>query len=131
MLFLGPYDVFTIAPTTSTTNLGSLSLAAVEPIDVAATSTATIEVTINNTLPGADELLANGGGTLVLTASNNYSGGTAVLGGTLQVSSSSALGSSSATITLNGGTLQATGPLGLSQSSWARAGAPSTATEMP
>ena len=54
-------------------------------------------------------------GNVVLSNTNNtYSGGTSILGGTLQVACASNLGSSAATITFAGGTLQATGPLDLS-----------------
>ena len=72
------------------------------------------------------QLLANiPGSTLVLAnPSNNYAGGTTIAWGTVQVSSASCLGSSTATITFNGGTLQATAAITCpAQSCSTRAGA--------
>ncbi|MGJ4998884.1 autotransporter domain-containing protein [Bradyrhizobium sp. HKCCYLS3077] len=50
-----------------------------------------------------------GGGTLVLTGSNSYSGGTFLTGGTVSVSSDTNLGLASGALTFSGGTLQVTG----------------------
>ncbi|HWA97990.1 MAG TPA: autotransporter-associated beta strand repeat-containing protein [Pirellulales bacterium] len=58
----------------------------------------------------AGTLNATGPGTLVLTnASNTYSGGTAISGGTLSVSADGNLGASTAGLSINGGTLAVTG----------------------
>lgn len=50
-----------------------------------------------------------GGGTLVLTGSNSYSGGTILAGGNLSVSSDANLGLASGALTFTGGMLQITG----------------------
>ncbi|MCC8978222.1 autotransporter domain-containing protein [Bradyrhizobium acaciae] len=50
-----------------------------------------------------------GGGTLVLTGNNSYSGGTILSGGTLSVSSDSNLGLAGGGLTFTGGTLQVAG----------------------
>ena len=58
---------------------------------------------------------SSGGGTLNLTDSDNgYSGGTAIVGATVLVDSSSCLGNANSTMTFDGGTLRATGDLDLS-----------------
>jgi fibronectin-binding autotransporter adhesin len=46
------------------------------------------------------------GGTLALTGASNYSGGTTLSGGLLQISNSASLGASSGALTFNGGSLQ-------------------------
>src|SRR5690606_26275371 len=48
-------------------------------------------------------------GTTVLSGTNSYTGGTHLLGGTLSVSSDSALGAPSSALHFDGGTLQVTG----------------------
>ncbi len=67
---------------------------------------------IENGLAPSLELVENGPGTLILSGTNTYSGGTVIQsGGTLSVSSDSNLGAvsgGSRNIVLNGGTLQAT-----------------------
>ncbi|MGO9110647.1 MAG: autotransporter-associated beta strand repeat-containing protein [Thermoguttaceae bacterium] len=60
--------------------------------------------TIQNTM-GQLAVTKSGTGTLVLTAGNNYSGGTTIAGGVLQVGNSAALGSASGSLTVSGGTL--------------------------
>jgi autotransporter-associated beta strand protein len=70
-----------------------------------------VTATINSQVAGSGGLAKSGPGTLILTNnSNNYSGGTMILGGVLRVSSDAQLGVVPATltqdITLNGGTLQ-------------------------
>jgi autotransporter-associated beta strand protein len=62
--------------------------------------------TISSSINGAGELVKTGGGTLVLTNSNSYTGGTEIDAGILNINSDAALGSSSGQITFNGGTLQ-------------------------
>ena len=54
-------------------------------------------------------LIKVGTGTLTLSGSNYYTGGTTISGGVLSVSSNGHLGASSGAVTLNGGTLRATG----------------------
>ncbi|WP_313516544.1 autotransporter-associated beta strand repeat-containing protein [Pseudomonas sp.] len=68
-------------------------------------ATAQIDVAIT----GNGGLDKRDGGTLVLTASNSYSGGTTVGGGVLQVSADDQLGQASGPLTLNGGTLRIAG----------------------
>ncbi|MGO9109097.1 MAG: CRISPR-associated endonuclease Cas1, partial [Thermoguttaceae bacterium] len=55
--------------------------------------TAGFAVTLSGSLSGSGNLTKMDGGTLILAASNNYSGGTTVNGGTLQVANAGALGS--------------------------------------
>lgn len=57
-------------------------------------------------LEGITVLNKEGAGTVILTATNTYTGGTNILGGNIQISSQGNLGSSSSTITLAGGSLQ-------------------------
>ncbi len=54
-------------------------------------------------------LIKIGTGTLTLSGTANYSGGTTIAGGTLSVSSNSHLGAASGALTLNGGRLLVTG----------------------
>ncbi|WP_262358405.1 autotransporter-associated beta strand repeat-containing protein, partial [Bordetella pertussis] len=53
---------------------------------------------------GAGKLTKAGPGTLVLSADNRHGGGTAVTGGTLQVSRDANLGAAAGALTLDGGT---------------------------
>ncbi|TPI12452.1 autotransporter outer membrane beta-barrel domain-containing protein [Mesorhizobium sp. B4-1-3] len=64
--------------------------------------------TIASNLTGASELVKTDLGTLVLSGTNSYSGGTAINGGTLQVGSNGSLGAASGGLSLNGGTLHTT-----------------------
>ncbi len=54
-------------------------------------------------------LIKSGAGTLVLSSTNTYSGGTTISAGTLSISSANNIGGASAGLTLSGGTLSATG----------------------
>ncbi len=81
-------------------------------------STGTIDtngnsVSIAGVISGANGLTEGGSGTLALSGTNTYSGATTLNGGTLNASSSAALGDGSATNTLvfSGGTLQAGGTI--------------------
>jgi len=56
-----------------------------------------------------DSLRKAGAGTVVLTGTNTYSGGTALLGGTMSISDDANLGAASGGLTFAGGTLQSTG----------------------
>ncbi len=72
-------------------------------------------VDAGNTLNFTQTVTGNGGltklgaGTLVLSGTNTYSGGTAVQGGMLSVSADQNLGAAAGGLTLNGTTLQVTG----------------------
>ena len=62
----------------------------------------------NQAITGSGTLTKQGTGTLTLSGTNNYTGGTFISGGTLQVASDSNLGAASGGITINGGTLDFT-----------------------
>ncbi|MBZ9823215.1 autotransporter-associated beta strand repeat-containing protein [Mesorhizobium sp. CA4] len=64
--------------------------------------------TITSNLTGAGQLVKTDLGTLVLSGTNSYSGGTAINSGTLQVGSNGSLGAASGGLSLNGGTLHTT-----------------------
>ncbi|MCJ2059733.1 S8 family serine peptidase [Methylobacterium sp. J-048] len=60
-------------------------------------------------IPTRGSLIKLGGGTLTLTGTNSYSGGTTFAGGTLSVSRDASLGAAAAPLTFDGGVLQVTG----------------------
>ncbi|KWV52831.1 hypothetical protein AS156_09255 [Bradyrhizobium macuxiense] len=98
---------YTLAPGTS----GSLNLVkstalqiAVPGIDVLAGETATVGVTIT----GTDGLQKTSDGTLILSGTNSYSGGTFISGGVLQVASDANLGATSGGLTFESATLRTT-----------------------
>ncbi|CDX32238.1 Outer membrane autotransporter barrel domain (modular protein) [Mesorhizobium plurifarium] len=64
--------------------------------------------TIASNLTGATQLLKTDLGTLVLSGTNSYTGGTAINGGTLQVSADGNLGGAAGGLSLDGGTLHTT-----------------------
>src|SRR5690606_20654149 len=64
--------------------------------------------TIDAELTGTARLVKDMGGTLVLTGTNTYSGGTAINGGTLQIASDANLGAAAGGLSFNGGTLHTT-----------------------
>ncbi|MBT2793332.1 autotransporter outer membrane beta-barrel domain-containing protein [Paraburkholderia strydomiana] len=64
--------------------------------------------TLSTALSGSTQLVKTDLGTLVLTAINNYSGGTDIQGGTLSISRDVNLGASTGGLTLDGGTLKTT-----------------------
>lgn len=57
---------------------------------------------------GSSSLIKAGAGRWVLTGNNSYTGGTAIDGGTLQVSADNNLGAATGVLTFNGGTLENT-----------------------
>ncbi len=57
-----------------------------------------------------------GGGTLVLSGANSYTGGTVISAGTLAIASDANLGAASGGLTLDGGTLHTTADIGTSRS---------------
>jgi fibronectin-binding autotransporter adhesin len=65
--------------------------------------------TINSILTGTSKLVKTDAGTLVLAGANTYSGGTAINGGTIRISSDASLGTGD--ISFNGGTLNTTASL--------------------
>jgi autotransporter-associated beta strand protein len=66
-----------------------------------------------NTVTGSIPLTKRGAGTLILDAANDYSGGTVVEAGTLQVQNANGLGTGA--VTLKGGTLKSTVDLDLAK----------------
>ncbi|MHA7775783.1 autotransporter-associated beta strand repeat-containing protein [Roseibium sp. M-1] len=64
------------------------------------------DTTLAQAVSGSGGLTKTGDGTLTLTGTNIYSGGTTVSGGTLEVSSDASLGAASGGLAFNGGTLR-------------------------
>ena len=64
-------------------------------------------LTVSGVLSGSGKLVKTGAGTLKLTATNTYGGGTNLTGGTLEIAAESALGSGA--LSIIGGTLDVTG----------------------
>ena len=107
-----------------TLGVGTLQWAAGNADDISSTRTVTLvggnstfntngnNVTFVNSIGngGAGGLIKAGAGTLVVAASNSYTGNTAVIGGALSISANASLGSqaSGGSLTLNGGTLIST-----------------------
>jgi autotransporter-associated beta strand protein len=63
-------------------------------------------LTLSGVIDGSGSLLKTGPGTLILTGTNTYSGGSTISAGTLVVNSASSLGASSGALTINAGTLE-------------------------
>ncbi len=71
---------------------------------------ATLNLTTVNHLTGANALTVGGGaGTVALAAANDYTGGTTLLGGVLEVASDAALGDAAGGLLFTGGVLRVTG----------------------
>jgi autotransporter-associated beta strand protein len=90
------------------TNIGALTIDSVglaTPSTVALTGNTTLttpsNVNINNAITGAFSLTKAGTGTLTLGGTNTYSGGTTASDGLLQLNNTSALGSTSGSLTVN------------------------------
>ncbi len=67
-----------------------------------------VTATIASTITGDGGLVKQGAGTVVLSGTNDYEGGTQILAGTLQISADANLGAAAGGLTLNGGTLATT-----------------------
>ncbi|MDM0117295.1 autotransporter-associated beta strand repeat-containing protein [Variovorax sp. J22R133] len=72
-------------------------------------------LTYSGTVSGSGELVQAGLGTLILTASNSHTGGTAIEEGTLQISSDANLGAATGDLRLSGGTLVTTATISSSR----------------
>ncbi|GAU80302.1 autotransporter domain-containing protein [Bosea sp. BIWAKO-01] len=66
------------------------------------------DIAVSTAFDGSGGLTKQGAGTLTLTGTNSYSGGTTITGGALAVSADANLGDTSGGVTLDGGTLRAT-----------------------
>lgn len=82
----------------------------------------TITATIAAPIVGAGGLVKTDTGTLVLSATNAYTGGTAIDRGTLQVASDANLGAAAGALSFDGGTLRNTGAFNLSRAVTLEAG---------
>ncbi|GGA40603.1 autotransporter-associated beta strand repeat-containing protein [Dyella nitratireducens] len=90
---------------------GTLTLTGTAPVirvGDGSSASAGMTATINNVLAGNAGLTKTDAGTLVLGGINTYSGGTAINGGTLVVSSDANLGNVSGGLSFDGGTLENT-----------------------
>jgi fibronectin-binding autotransporter adhesin len=70
---------------------------------------ASMTATIDSAIAGADMLVKDDLGTLVLDGNNTYAGGTDIHAGTLQVSSDANLGATTGSLSIDAGTLHTTG----------------------
>lgn len=103
------------------TTAGATSIGAASRRGVISTSTGELIVhqqsttgalTIHAIFGGSLGITKSGDGTLILTATNTYTGNTVINGGALSVSATGNLGAAAAGVTLNGGTLITTGSIG-------------------
>ena len=78
--------------------------------------------TISASLTGATQLVKTDLGTLVLSGTNTYTAGTAINGGTIQVSSDTNLGGAAGALSLDGGTLHNTAAFATARAVALRAG---------
>ena len=87
--------------------------------NLALTLTGTISGTGPLLIGGAEvqtgTIMDSGGGTIVLTGSNTFTGGETVMLGTLQVASDANLGEQTGTLTIGDGTFEATGSITMSR----------------
>ena len=69
------------------------------------------DASLGGVIAGEGGLTKTGAGSLALTGDNHYSGGTAILGGTVRVDSDASLGGAEGGISIDGGTLQLAGDM--------------------
>ncbi|MEI4505950.1 autotransporter-associated beta strand repeat-containing protein [Sphingopyxis sp. CCNWLW253] len=72
--------------------------------------------TIASDLAGATQLVKTDAGTLILSGTNSYTGGTAINGGTIRISQNLNLGDNGGTLSFNGGTLNTAADMGIIRS---------------
>ncbi len=92
---------------TNPLNLGSGAVTLGQSVTV--TLNGTNSLTVGGAIGGQSQtygLTVAGTGTLVLTGTSTYGGGTTISGGTLNINADSALGAAAGAVNLNGGTLQ-------------------------
>ena len=68
-----------------------------------------VDLLVTGVISGAYPIAKTGAGTLLLTASNTYTGGTTVSGGVLELGNGAALGLNTAALAVNAGTLNLNG----------------------
>ena len=81
---------------------GTLTLGAASAGLNAITTNASVTSTINSVIAGSTGMTKAGAGTLILGGANTFSGGIVISGGTLRISSDSALGDAANDLALNG-----------------------------
>ena len=105
----GAIDVTTGATATVQANANGLSLNSAVILNGAGTvDTQTNNLTLSGLISGTSALTKMGSGTLTLSGTNTYLGGTLINAGTVVVSADANLGASTAGLTLNGGSLEST-----------------------
>jgi len=65
-------------------------------------------VTLASAINGTGSVTKTGVGTLTLTGTNGYGGGTAINGGTVAINTNASLGTAGTALSFNGGTLATT-----------------------
>ncbi|RVA16576.1 autotransporter outer membrane beta-barrel domain-containing protein, partial [Mesorhizobium sp. M7A.F.Ca.CA.002.05.1.1] len=89
-------------------DVGLIGLQSIIRVGDGSAASAGYTATIASNLTGAGQLVKTDAGTLVLAGTNTYTGGTAINGGTVQISSDSNLGGFPGVLSLDGGTLHTT-----------------------
>ena len=102
----------TFQSTGYTLDQSTITLAGATVANNAITTDSGVTATISSVLAGATGVTKAGAGSLILSASNTFSGNIAISAGTLQIASDSALGNTANDI-VNNGTLKATGTVSL------------------
>lgn len=87
---------------------GNLVINAADGNGFALTITGTFDTSLDRLTGSGTSLIKTGAGTLFLTGSNSYSGGTTINAGTLSIDADSRLGSTAGALIINGGTLDFT-----------------------
>lgn len=141
------FAVFAGAPGTVTVDpsLGAINVAGMQfatsgyviqsgPVNLVGAGSSTVRVgdgtaagagmtaTINSVLAGSSGLAKTDAGTLVLTGTNTYAGGTAINGGVLQVASDANLGAAAGGLSFSTGTLRTTASFNTARATTLNAG---------
>ena len=99
---------YTWAPSTTISLTSPVTLSAALTIAPAAGT-----FTMGSAIGGTGSLVHNGAGATILSGTNTYSGGTTLTAGTLNINSTTALGATASTFTINGGTIDNSSAAGL------------------